>query len=126
MKPSFLLINAGNESDWPVILREALDALGQLFITSEVEASAEILHKRYDLVIIDAATVQKPVELVSQLHARDTSIRIIVAAVTPTWQEARTVLRAGAADYVRRPSNKEELISMIQNAVDLSASSQGD
>ena len=122
MKAAFLLINDGNESDWSTLLQEVVTPMGSLTIISEEATTAEIRREHYDLVIIDAATVQGPVELVSQLHGCDASIRVIVAAVTPTWQEARAVLRAGAADYLRRPTNKEELLWVIQTTLDFSAS----
>ncbi len=120
-KASILLINDGNESTWSATLRESLVAFGRLKIIKDEEAATEIQRAHYDLIIVDATTVQEPVKLVSRLHAYSTSIRFVVTSVTPTWQEAREVFRAGAVDYVRRSIDKEELLSVIQNAFDLSA-----
>jgi len=115
MKNSFLLISDRDEPAWSAVLREALTPLGSLQTILEDKAEAEVLRAHYDLIIIDAAAINQPAQLVSRLRARGPDLRIAVAAVTPTWQETRNVLRAGAVDYFRRSPNKEELLLTIRD-----------
>lgn len=110
MKITFLLISDRNKTAWSDMLSHALSPLGSLQVATEDEAGAEILSTNYDLIIIDAAVIKEPAQLVAQLSRQRPELRILVAAVTPTWQEARAVLRAGAADYFPRPPNVEELL----------------
>ncbi|MCI0401190.1 MAG: hypothetical protein L0Z68_07820 [Gammaproteobacteria bacterium] len=115
MKHSFLLISDRDEPAWSAVLREAMTPLGSLQTILEDKAEAEMLRAQYDLIIIDAAAINQPAQLVSQLRALRPELRIAVAAVAPTWQETRNVLRAGAVDYFRRSPNKEELLLTIRD-----------
>lgn len=115
MKINFLLISDRDKTAWSDTLSDALSPLGSLRVVSEHEAGVEILRASYGLVIIDAAVIEEPAHLVSHLRTQRPELRIVVVAVTPTWQEARAVWRAGAADYFPRPPNKEELLLTMRD-----------
>lgn len=117
MEITFLLVSDRNKTAWSEMLNDALSPLGSLQIVSENEAGAEILRAGHDLIIIDAAVIKEPAHLVSHLRTKRTESRIVVVAVTPTWQEARAVLRAGAADYFPRPPNKVELLLTMRDTL---------
>jgi DNA-binding NarL/FixJ family response regulator len=118
VKTSFLLISDRGESAWANALRETLLHLGSLEIISEEKTNFRIFNAQYDLIIIDASAVKKPAHLVTQLLNQKPEVRVVVATITPTWQEARTVLLAGAADYFRQSLNKEELVVTIKTILD--------
>ena len=113
MKTSILLINDRDETAWSEMLREVLAHLASSRVISGEEVDSEVLHSPYDLIIIDANVVEEPAQLVSFLRSQSPDIRVVVTTAAPTWQEARAVIRAGAADYFRQTLNKEELLSII-------------
>lgn len=119
MATTFLLITNRGEAGWSAMVSETLTPLGSLRIISEEKACTDVLRTRYDLIIIDAAAVKEPAELVSRLCRQRKNVRIVVVTASPTWREARDVLCAGAFDYFRRPPSKEELLSTIKDALDL-------
>lgn len=99
MNTNLLVVSNQRETDWLAILREFLGTSGTLHIVSEAGAIGEISRTHYDLIVIDATTVQEPAKLVSHLRGQRRDARIVVLTISPTWQEARDVLRAGAIDY---------------------------
>ena len=72
----------------------------------------------YDVIIIDAGTVSNAVTLVASLQSQQPEARIVVATASPTWQRAREVLQAGAADYIRKSLDKDQLRVKIQALLD--------
>jgi DNA-binding response OmpR family regulator len=114
VKYTFLLIGKRTEGQWPLVLQQALSSLGELRDVSEEEAVQTVVQNHYDVVIIDAGAVRDVALLVSRLQAQRRQVRIIVATASPTWQRAREILRAGAADYIRKSLDKKELRSKIQ------------
>ncbi|MGA9349744.1 MAG: response regulator [Anaerolineae bacterium] len=84
----------------------------------EEKALQSVAESRYDLVIVDASAVGDVLSLVSRLRAQQPQTRIVVVTASPTWQRAREALRAGAADYIRKSLDGEELRSKIQAVLD--------
>jgi DNA-binding NarL/FixJ family response regulator len=117
MENSFLLISDQTRTAWNEVPGDILSSLGSLQVVTEEEINPEILRTHFDLIIMDAAAIKDPAQLVSRLRSLNPGIRIVVASVTPTWQEARAVLRAGAADYFSRPVNQDELFSTMQETL---------
>lgn len=119
MTSSFLLVSDRGKSAWSAMLGQTLAPLGSLRVVTKSESLEEILRRRHDLIIIDAAAVEQPAELVAHLCGRCLRLRILVIAITPTWQECRAVLRAGAIDYVPRPVSQEESLLKIKEALNV-------
>ena len=99
MNTNLLVVSNQRETAWLAILHEFLGTSGTLHIVSEAGAIGKISRTHYDLIVIDATTVQEPAKLVSRLREQRRDARIVVLTISPTWQEARDVLRAGAIDY---------------------------
>lgn len=114
MKYTFLLIGEKMESQWPLILEQALSPLGTLLMVSETNAVQIVAQSCYDVIIIDAGVVRDAVRLVSLLREKHPKARIIVATASPTWQRARETLQAGAVDYIRKSLDEKQLRSEIQ------------
>jgi hypothetical protein len=85
----FLLIINRNESTSLDALR-ALSSFGDLKVLSEEDALDEILQQNYNLVVVDASSVNEPAQLITEILAE--TWRIVVTSVAPTWQEIRSVL----------------------------------
>jgi DNA-binding NtrC family response regulator len=114
MTSTFLLISHQEKSAWSQFLSEALAPLGSLKVASEEEVDTEVLQADYDLVILDAAAVTKVDMLVSGIRAHRRDLRIVVVTLTPTWWEARAVLRVGAVDYLSRSLTQKEFSSTVE------------
>ncbi len=114
MSYNFLLIGKSVETQWPRVLQRALSPLGKLCIVLEEEAVQAVSREQYDLVIIDAGVVADSVSLTTRLRTQQPKARIVVATASLTWQAARRVLQAGAADYIRKSWDEKDLCSKIQ------------
>lgn len=108
----FLLISDAADDHWNRVLREALAVLGPLQIVSEGEAAALLQVHAYDTVIIDAGAVSSaPKELIRQIHQLDPGARVVVVTASPHWKIAKAVIRAGAADYIEKTLNRDEILA---------------
>jgi DNA-binding NarL/FixJ family response regulator len=117
MNGSFLLVTEKRETRWSIVLQGALAALGTLEIVQEREAVGAIVQKPYDVIIVDAGTVEDAAALTSRLRTEQPEARIIVATASPTWQRAREAMQAGAADYMRKSLDEKELRSKIETVL---------
>ena len=48
------------------------------------------------------------------LRAADDAVPIVVATASPTWNRARSLLLAGASDYIRKTSDRATLLRTLQ------------
>jgi DNA-binding NarL/FixJ family response regulator len=119
---NFLLIGEKAESQWPLVLERALSSLGKLQVVSEQILEESGTHRCCDVIIIDAGVVSDAVKLVSFLRKHQPEARIIVATASPTWQRAREMLKAGAADYIYKSLDKEQLQSEIRAVLEAPSS----
>ncbi|MCL4296501.1 MAG: response regulator [Anaerolineae bacterium] len=122
MEHTFLLIGEKAESQWPLVLEQALSPLGKLHIVSEQTVVKRGIHPDCDVIIIDAGVVEDAVTLVSSLHQQQPQARIIVATASPTWQRAREMLKAGAADYIYKSLDEKQLQSEIRAVLETPSS----
>jgi len=120
---SFLLVSQDTETPWVQAIQRALSTLGEWQIVPEKEAVDAICKHCYDVVIVDAGAVRNATSLVSRLLAKQTNFRIVVFTSSPTWQRAREVLQAGAANYVRKSLDEKEIQAVIESTLRLLPSS---
>lgn len=118
-KKRFLLINGAQGKDWHKVLKTSLAPLGELKMIEQLEADELIGRSRYDLVFIDATAVAEAVELVERIHQLKPQLTVVVAAASPRWLQARAVFRAGAADYIRKSYDEDELLAVTKAILEL-------
>ncbi len=116
MAKKFLLVRGSPDITWGNILSEALRTLGQLDITSE-ELVVEVELNDYDLIIVDAGGIIDVSTLVASVHQRRPAVPIVVVTSSPTWQRARRVFLAGAADYIRKSLDPNTLLRTFQEVI---------
>lgn len=119
VKCSFLLIGRKTETQWPLVLQQALSSLGKLHTVPEGESVEAVIQRHYDVIIIDAGAVSDVSLLTSRLRAQRPEARVVVATASPTWRRARQALQAGAADYIRKSLDEKELRSKIEAVLEL-------
>jgi len=98
----FLLIGSKPGSSWAATVREELRPLGELETVPDSEALAQISKADYQMIIIDAGAVEDMASLISDLRKVASSVPIVVATASPTWQSAKEVFMTGADDYIRK------------------------
>lgn len=82
-------------------LLEAVSDVGPVTVVSVDEALSEVHQQPFDLILIDAGSVEDLPLLISRLRHQAEQARIVVVTVSPTWKRARAALQAGAFDYVK-------------------------
>lgn len=119
----FLAVGNHLDGAWLQVVGDALKSLGKLHFASGQEALIQLKTQDYDLIVIDATTIGSNIAaLVSKLHQERPNIPILVATTSPTWQRARQVFLAGAADYIRKSFDKEQILANCQEILKRSAS----
>ena len=108
MNRRFLLIGE-KQALWSQRLDHVLARWGKLYTASAEEAIEAIQENDYGLIVIDAGIIEDPASLVSHLNAKQPNASLIVASASPTWRQAKEVLRAGATDYIRKSLDEKEL-----------------
>lgn len=104
------ILSNNAHSPWLKHVTEILGTIGMLTVFSESMLENE-LDKPYDLLLIDASGLQiELAERVAWLHGRFPDVPLVVLTSSPTWRRARAVLQAGAADYMRRSIEDEQLL----------------
>jgi DNA-binding NarL/FixJ family response regulator len=116
-KITFLLVSNICDDYWHRLLEETLSHLGPLQIHPEETIRDLVSQQNFALIIIDAAGVSDTPFLVSHIRANQPSARVVVATASPTWKHAREVFYAGASDYIRKLSDKGEILSSLQSVL---------
>lgn len=120
----FLLV--GKESaQWTCALDRALSPMGSMVVVREDEAVTAVIGGIYDLVIIDAGAVRNMWSVRSRVQAQSPEVHMVIATASPTWQRAREVMRAGAANYIYKSLEESELRTQIESVLGLEAGTVG-
>lgn len=110
----FILVGDVSSDRWHRVLREALLPLGCLQISSERQMVALLKEQAYAVAIVDAGAVGNASEVVSDILALVPGIRVVVVTASPHWKIARAVFRAGAADYLYKSLDKDEILASFR------------
>ncbi len=114
---TFLLVSNASDDYWGQLLEQALSPLGSVQVCREQDTLTLVLQQNFGLIIIDAASVNDASQLVSFILSRQAKAKIVVATASPTWKQARRAFYAGATDYMRKLSDKKEILSTLQAAL---------
>lgn len=117
MNNHFLLIEDGNDNQWPAILEQALATLGKLSVVSPLEALITVSQNQYDLVIIDSGTDLDVLALLADLRQQQPTAKVVIATASPTWQKAREAIQAGAIDYMTKSLDTKGLQTFVQKII---------
>ena len=115
--PQIIIVSNTSQSEWLLSMTKGLSSLGDVQVLSENDAFMLVrasLSKRL-LVIADASAIKKNMTAyVSQLHHLQPDLPIIVVTASPTWGRARSLFRAGAADYTRKSFDINKIINICK------------
>lgn len=110
MTKQIMIITNQKNSAWVKAVTEALIPSGQVTITLEDDAPKMVRLRPFDLILIDASTIETDaVTLIKPLHELCPQTPIVVNTLSPTWRRAKEAFMAGAVDYVRRSLDIETI-----------------
>ncbi|MCB8942483.1 MAG: response regulator transcription factor [Ardenticatenaceae bacterium] len=111
MTKQIIIITNQAVSAWVTAVTEALNPFGQVTVTLEKDAQAVVQQDDFDLILIDASTIDMDAAtLIQSLHLLRPTVPIVVNTLSPTWRRAREAFMAGAVDYIRRSLDKEKIV----------------
>jgi DNA-binding response OmpR family regulator len=111
----FLVVTNAPASAWTVGTAATLQELGTVAIATEPEVARAGFAEPYNLIMVDMAELpdQEALSLVAALRAADDAVPIVVATASPTWNRARSLLLAGASDYIRKTTDRAALLRTL-------------
>jgi DNA-binding NtrC family response regulator len=121
-----LFISNSREHPWLPVLEEALTSFGTLDLECENNALKEILKKRYDIIIIDATSIEDISRLLSPIRGARPLTHLVVATASPTWESARAAFQAGATDCIHKTKDVEDLRSTFEHILARATCAQED
>ena len=71
----------------------------------------------FDLIVIDVTDVSDMPRLVAAIQSRNPNGKIVIATSAPTWGEAREAFYMGAADYLRKQPDVEEMVASMKGVL---------
>jgi DNA-binding NtrC family response regulator len=114
----FLLVSDSAGDHGNQVLRDALAALGYLQSTTEGDMESCLQGRTYDVVIVDAGAVASAPDVVCRVHSLDPGTKVVVITASPHWKIAKAVIQAGAADYLSKPLDKEQILASFRTMLE--------
>lgn len=112
----FLFISVSEEALWFQKMVKILSSMGTLQVVSQGQATHLINEHKYDMVIVDTASIDDESQVITKVHLKQPQARIVVITTTPTWRRAREVLlHSGAMDYISKTLSERELRSIFKD-----------
>jgi DNA-binding NtrC family response regulator len=118
-EPSVLVVDDEAE------IREGLDLLlrsegYEVSLADSAEAALARLDERpFDVLLLDVSLPDRNgIELLKEIHARDSSVPIILITAYGSIDMARQAFKSGALDYITKPWSNDELLAQIAHAID--------
>ena len=96
----YLLVTNDPDDLWIQVLRQAIGGQSELNIVSSEALGGAVDLKQYDVVVLDAPTINDISELLRQICQSDANTHVVVATNYQTWKRAREIFRLGAHDYL--------------------------
>ena len=116
--PKFLVVGAVPNVGWATLLETKLNELGAVDLIRIDEFLERMQDQQYDVVIMDASTVENVHAIVRQAHRLRPRLPIMIASASPTWEDARQAFLAGATDYVRRSMDAEAVVAAVRDILE--------
>jgi two-component system, NtrC family, response regulator AtoC len=98
------------------------EGLGARAVRDGAEAIEALEERPFDLVIAERApSEQAGTELLAVLSRRFPEIPVVLAAAGASAAEATAAMRAGAADFVQKPYDREEILFVVRKILEAAA-----
>ncbi len=108
--------------DHPIVregLKQVLSTAADLSIAGEAQNGQEVMQRvrelDFDVLLLDMSMPGKSgIELIKQVHAEKSKLRILVLSMHQEEQYAVRAIKAGAAGYLTKDSASTQLVSAIR------------
>ena len=103
-----------------VQIKDALTSEGYQaeVLTDPEQVVEEVKRGRYQMVILDVSPPEgRGIELLERIRSADSDICVIAMTGLPTVEAAVRTLKNHAFDYLQKPLEMEELLTVIQGAI---------
>jgi DNA-binding NarL/FixJ family response regulator len=119
-KKRLFILTQNAASPWVTAVINAVQSLGEVQLFGEDDIWPALAASPPHLLLLDASGfAQDVVKLVERLHQQQNDMPILVASTSPTWQNARAVLMAGASDYIRHSYDAVQIRQTCAEAMKL-------
>ncbi len=109
-----IVCDVENTGYWKRMAKEIRKAIGPVQIVQDVEVLYNKVRKKVDLFVIDDTGTSNMVRLFKVIQMLHPGSKILVASLAPTWKPVREAFYLGAADYIRKTYDPQEMISAIR------------
>ena len=116
-----IIISEDEELEWIQIVQKAWQPLGKIAVVTEAASMENDIStiQQSSFIIIDASSTRCDlVSLIKELHIQNERVPIVVASASPTWEQARDIFHAGAAEYIKRTTNVQSLVRLFKSHTD--------
>jgi DNA-binding NarL/FixJ family response regulator len=114
MEKKRTLLLVGHSKTYPSALTEVMERLATKMDVYPLLQKEKIDWQNYSLVLVDISRIAAYLDLIRWIRDKHPSGRIVVISPDPGWKQARAVLLAGAADYIRRSDDVDYLTGILQ------------
>jgi DNA-binding NarL/FixJ family response regulator len=104
-----LLLDGQSGQSWIKALKKIVSSLGYDLVISSVKNKDHIPWPDFDLIIVDAGSISDLTATIKMILEKDPVAKIIVFTPTPKYKQAREVMLAGSADYIRKSHDERYL-----------------
>jgi len=117
MKTKNILIvcDVGNQCYWNIWINKIKEKIRSANIEMDKDTSRWKNNNAYAMIMVDVSNIEDLRRLVPEIRYKQPQCRILVISSTPTWKQAREIIRLGAANLIRKSSNLEEIIKEIES-----------
>lgn len=106
-----------NRKYWDDIIPEIEKDIGQVWVARETDVLKKRVMSELDLIIIDVTEVKDMSRLVAEIQSQSPQGKIVIATSSPTWGEARDAFYMGAADYIRKQPDAQEMVLALNTVL---------
>ena len=120
MNPRILIVD--DESNYLVILRELLsrDGFSVDALSEPLEALKLAAKRPFDVALVDLRMGELDgVEVMERLRRLDADLSVVIMTAFATVETAVDSLKRGAADYVMKPFDNQDLLRVLRRAATL-------
>jgi hypothetical protein len=118
-----LVVSRGCDAGSTRTLKQLLASMGRTRVVADSRLPSVLGGTRYDFVVINNGTTRRVLSLLGDLKRRMGRAAVVVVKSNVSWQDARKLLLAGAADVITDPwattsgvSNLEASLRVLSQA----------
>ena len=98
---------------WLKNLDRVISSLGGELIVQNAILKEHMNWKDYDYTVLDEGLIPDITKTIKEIHDKNPILKVIVVSAAPRWDQAREVMLAGAAHYMRKDPDINNLTKIL-------------